>query len=262
MPEVTYNILDYNVTISEKSFQDVIKEIHSKKLDINDVQLSKEQLKTFLSILFVYGMHYDTVDKEKRTSLLKAIAEEKLPLFQIPKKFCLYLLNNLDAPAQVEFTELHGMRHNLSNPLSNERILDFVEMELMDVSESFRKWEYGRFVSKNISEYFFKNIQWDRIQKALVGEPKKAEKYLEVLEKQIDKSGDNLSAHEKLFLQLITQVKLYPEKVNMADYLAISTIFQKKIFNLSLNIDKLEKTLGNAVKESKFKGKDKGGQIL
>ncbi len=169
MSEVVYNILDYNGTISNKSFKDIINELDSKGFAIDNAQLSEEQLKTFLSILYVYGMHYDIVENDKRTSLLKTIAEEKLPLFLIPKKFCLHLLNGLETSGQTEFGLIQNLKHDLSHPLSNERLLDFVEMELMDVSESYRKWEYGRFVIENISEYLFKDIKWDRTVRSIDG---------------------------------------------------------------------------------------------
>lgn len=262
MEEVTYKVLDYTEAISKKSFQDIVKELDSEGVSIDKTTLPEEQLKVFMSILFVYSFHYDAVESEQRPLFLKAVTDEKLPLLQISRKFCLYLFNNLEASAKTEFDLLQKMQYNLSNPFSNERLLDFVEMELMDVSESYRKWEYGCFVTENLSEYFFKNSKWDKAKNSIKSDSKKADEYLQILEKQIDKKSDNLNSHEKLFLQLIAKAKLNPDKTNIADYLAISTIFQKRIFSLSLNKDKLVSVLDNAMKASKFKEKGKGGPRL
>jgi len=262
MSEVVYNILDFTGAISKKPFQDIIKEVDSDGFNTERITLSEEQLKVFISILFVYGYHYDAVDTKQRPLFLKAVTDEKLPLLHISRKFCLHLLNNLDTSAQTEFDLLQKRQHNLSNPFSNERLMDYVEMELMDVSESYRKWEYGHFVVENLSEYFFKNRKWEKTKNSLYGNPQKTGEYLQLLEKQIDKKSDNLDSHETLFLQLITKAKLNSDKTTIADYLAIGTIFQKKIFSLSLNMEKLAGTLDNAIKASKFKGKGKGGQRL
>ena len=247
MAEVTYNILDYTGAISKKPFRDIVKELNSEGISIEKTTLSEEQLKIFMSILFVYSFHYDAFDVKQRPLFFKAVADEKLPLLHIPKNFCLHLLNNLDASAQTEFDLLQKMPYDLSRPFSNDRLLDFVEMELMDVSESYRKWEYGRFVTESLSEYFFKNMKWEQAKKSIKGDSKKTEEQLQMLEKQIDKKSDNLNSYERLFIQLITKAKLNPEKTNISDYLAISTIFKKRIFSLSLNMDKLVDTLDNAI---------------
>lgn len=261
MPEVTYNILNFERPISHKAFIEVIKEFDEKGIDIHNVRLSEEQLKIFMTTLFVYGMYYDAVDNGKRNLFLRAITEEKFPLLTISKKFCLHLLNNLGTLAQSEFDLIQKMEHNLIYPFSNDRILDFVEMDLIDVTESHRKWEYGRFVAENISEHFFKDKLWDKAKKTIERDIPKTKRHLREFEKQIEEK-EHLNLYEKLFLQLLVKAKLYPEKMNMADYLMVSTIFQRKIFDLSLRIDKLVKSLDNVIKTSRYWKKGKGGPRL
>lgn len=262
MPEVTYNILNLEKPISDKGLIEVIKEFDGKEIDVQNTRLSEEQLKIFMTTLFVYGMHYDAVDNGKRTLFLRAATEERFPLLAIPKKFCLHLLNNLEASAQLEFGLIQKMEHNLSFPFSNDRLLDFVEMELMDVTESYRKWEYGRFAVENISEHLFMDKQWDKAKKAIEKDASKIEEYLQEFEKLIGEKGRSLKLHEKLFLQLLVKAELHPESANMADYLMMGTIFQRKIFDLSLRIDKLIKTLDSTIKASKYRQKGKGGPRL
>jgi len=252
MSEITYKKIDFTLPINESSFEQYLHEI-----EINtspNIQLPKEALNQFLSLLNVYALHYDVFEQKDRPTFLKAVIEEKFSLFDIPKKFSQHLLNHLDAPANQELESLQKASYNLIEPLSNVRALDFVESELMDVCESYRKWEYGYFIVKNFSNYFLENISWNRYT---------------LNEKEIDKIGthlDNykkdLSDKEKLLLQLILKAKYTEQKTSMVDYLLIATLFQKQILNLSLKLEQINVILKRIFQEVEGYQKGKGGPKL
>jgi len=254
MSEVVYNTLDYTKPISTLSFIQVLKDLLANKINFKTAQLTLEQFKQFLSIIYVYNIHYNYFEDKVRPDFLNVAKEERFPLFDIPKKFGLHLLNNLNTRAQEELLFLQKMEHNLLKPLSNNQILDFVEEELTDVTESYRKWEYGRFVAENILEYLFKNPIWHNNELN--------EKQIAKIEKHIDRSGSELSAQEKLFLKLTIKAKLNTKHTSMVDYLMISTIFKQKIFSMSLKIDTITNILDASLKAAKNIHRGKGGHNL
>ncbi len=76
-----------------------------------------------------------------------------------------HLLNNLDQGSEAELQQLLQMEHNIEKILSNERLLDFVELELLDPVTTFRKWEYGRFALAYMAYYFFSDVKWYKVEK-------------------------------------------------------------------------------------------------
>ena len=155
MDEVVYDTLNFDGQIGEKTFRDTLDEIVQQETHFSKAKLSGEQFNSLIVILFSYGLHYDELVEEKRRRFLDVLIEEKLPLFQVSQTFARHLLNNLDQGSEAEFQQLLLMEHNIEKILSNERLLDFVELELLDPATTFRKWEYGRFVLAYMAYYFF-----------------------------------------------------------------------------------------------------------
>lgn len=255
MSDITYNKLDYSKPVSNKSFKELLKEeLSSSTNDTQKLRLSNNSLNQFLALLNTYALHYDTFKEKDQKTFLNAVMQEKYPLFDIQKKFSLHLINNLEDTAKNELHSLQKLPHNIIEPLSNERVLDFVEMELMDVCESYRKWEYGYFIAETISEYFDLE-QFSKLVKV-------NEKVLDNVGNAIDKKGNGLDPKEKVLLLLILKAKLNKGKTNMVDYLLIANIFSEKIISLSLKMDKVNTVLKQAFNLMKSNQKKKGGQNL
>ncbi|MDF0717786.1 hypothetical protein PY092_16605 [Muricauda sp. 334s03] len=249
MSETAYNILDFNGPIGKEVFSDMVKELGPKE----SVKLSLEQLGTLISLVFTYGIHYDELTEDKHPLFFKTLMEEKLPLFQVSQTFAGHLLNNLDQGGKAEFQQLLQMEHNIKEILSNERLLDFVEMELLDPTTSFRKWEYGRYVMAYIGQKVFGHIKWDKIF------DKKG--CLQKLEEGLDKQDGKMDSQEKLFLQLMAKGMLMPQKTNMSEFLLMGSYVQENMMRLSVRMKDLSEILGSAIQKeiSKQKGKEGPG---
>jgi hypothetical protein len=254
MDEVVYDLLNFESQIENKRFHDTIKEIVQQETNISKVKLSTDQLNSLIAILFSYGLHYDELVKEKRYRFLNALIEEKLPLFQVSQTFAGHVLNNLSQGAKIEFQQLLQMEHNIQEILANDRLLDFVEMELLDPTTSFRKWEYGRYAMAYLGQKVFGHIKWDKIL------DKKG--CLQKLGEQLDKQNGKMDSQEKQFLQMMSKGMLMPQKTNMAEFLFIGSYVQEHMMKLSASIKDLSKILESAIQKEISRQKGKEGPNL
>lgn len=254
MAEVVYDSLDFAKPIGKKTFKDTLKGFEGEEANIYRIELSGEQLDSLIAVLFSYGLHYDEMIGEKRNRFLNALIEEKLPLFQVSQTFAGHLLNNLDQGAKAELEQLLQMEHNIQEILANERLLDFVEMELLDPTTSYRKWEYGRYVMAYMGQKVFGHIKWDKIM------DKKG--FLQKLDVQLDKKDGKMDSQEKLFLQMMTKGMLVPQKTNMAEFLLVGSYVQENMMRLSARINNLSEILESAVQNELSRQKGKEGPSL
>jgi len=253
MDEVVYDTLNFEGQIGEKTFRDTLNEIIQKETHISKAILSEWQLNSLIAVLYVYGLHYDELVEAKRHRFLNILIEEKLPLFQVSQTFAGHLLNNLGQGARTELQQLSIMEHNIEKILSNKRLLDFVEMELLDPTTSFRKWEYGRYVMAYFGQKAFGHIKWGKIV------DKKG--CLQKLEEALDKQDGKMDSQEKLFLQLMAKGMLMPQKTNMSEFLLIGSYVQENMMRLSARMKDMSEILGSAIQKeiSKQKGKEGPG---
>ncbi len=254
MDEVVYDLLNFESQIENKRFHDTIKEIVQQETNISKVKLSTDQLNSLIAILFSYGLHYDELVEEKRYRFLNALIEEKLPLFQVSQTFAGHLLNNLDQGAKEEFQLLLQMEHNIEEILSNERLLDFVEMGLLDPTTSFRKWEYGRYVMAYVGQTVFGHIKWDNVL------DKKS--CLQKLGEQLDIQDGKMDSQEKLFLQMMAKGMLEPQKINIAEFLLVGSYVQENMMRLSARTTDMSKILGSFIQKEVSRQKGKEGPSL
>jgi len=258
MAQTKYNILDYKASIDATSFKEVLQDIELRNVDTTNCSLSDDELKTLLSLTFVYGMYYDKIDNKERELFLKAVYDEKIPALDLPKRFCLHMLNNLEVESTHEFGNLTELKFDLQNPLKNEAILDFVETDLIDVVESHRKWEFGRFVAMNM----FNKPVLMKLQDEFKTNPQKRDRFQENLDNQLTNIKSQLKPYESTFLKLLLKVKLNPKSASIAEYLMIANIFQEKVFRLSLSTKKYVAILNTTISKTNSKQKGKGEQRL
>jgi hypothetical protein len=166
-------------------------------------------------------------------------------------------LNNIGPEARAELGQLQHMEHDMDNILSNERLLDFVEMELLDPTTSYRKWEYGRFAMVYMAQHFFGDAQWNAIENA-----KDKEVLLQKMAKRLDKQKGKLDPKEIQFLHLMAKGSLLPQKTTMAEFLFMGSHVQGHMMGLSARIRELSKILGNALEREISRQKGKGGPRL
>ncbi|MER3374020.1 MAG: hypothetical protein RIM83_05225 [Allomuricauda sp.] len=254
MAEVVYDRLNFERPIGKKTLEDTLRELGGEEANISKIKLSGEQLDSLIAVLFAYGLHYDELVGEKRRRFLNTLIEEKLPLFQLSQIFSRHLLNNLGHEARQELQELQQLEHNIEDVLSNENLLDFVEMELLDPATSFRKWEYGRFAMAFMGQHVFGHIKWDNI--------KSKEGSLQSIGDRLEERGHKLDSQEKLFLQLMAKGMLLPQKISMPEFLLVGSYVQENMMRLSARIKELSMVLESIIEKEISKQKGKEGPSL
>tara|TARA_R110002167_G_scaffold308208_1_gene512946 strand:+ start:363 stop:1151 length:789 start_codon:yes stop_codon:yes gene_type:complete len=262
MSETLYKVLDFSRPIRRQSFGEVIAELEGLSPAHNTSTLSDGQLKTLIAAVFTYGLHYDEVPKEQRELLLKAILEDKQPLFDLSQTFARHLINNLDGHAKSRLEALQNSEYDLKRPMTNEPLVDFVEIELLDQTTSYRKWEYGRFSLAYLAAHLSIQAVLENVEKTMKEQKPRPEVYLKNFSKELENSGYNLDAHEQLLLHLIVKSKLWPEKTALTDYLLAGSIMQQHLLGLSLRSEKLASTLKNALQNLPTINKRRGGPKL
>ncbi|KKL89309.1 hypothetical protein LCGC14_1915990 [marine sediment metagenome] len=255
-------MLDFSRPISRQSFGEVINELDGLSPSHKKSTLSGGQLKTLVATIFTYGLHYDEVSEEQRKLLLKAILDGKQPLFELSEAFARHLINNLDRHARSQLEALQDIEYDLKRPLSNEPLVDFVEMELLDQTTSYRKWEYGRFSVAYFAAHLSMQVGWENVEQNVQEIKPRPEVYLKSFGKELENSRFGLDAHEKSLLYLIAKAKLWPEKTTMADYLLVGSIAQHHLLGLSLRSEKLAKAIENALERTPTINKRRGGPKL
>lgn len=254
MAEVVYDSLNFERPIGKKTFGETLRELGSEEANIPKIELSGERLDSLIAVLFAYGLHYDELVGEKRRRFLNTLIEEKLPLFQLSQIFSRHLLNNLGHEAGQEHQQLQQLEHNIEDILSNESLLDFVEMELLDPTTSIRKWEYGRFAMAFMGQHVFGHIKWDKIKSK--GDSLKS---IGVL---LEEKGHKLDSQEKRFLQLMAKGMLLPQKINMSEFLHVGSYVQENMMRLSVRIKELSMILEGVIEREISKQKGKEGPSL
>ena len=262
MSETLYKVLDFSRPIGRQSFREVISELDGHSPSHKKTTLSEGQLKTLIAAIFTYGLHYDEVPKEQRELLLKAILEDKQPLFDLSQTFGRHLMNNLGNSSKLQLEALKNIEYDFKRPLSNEPLVDFVEMELLDQTTSYRKWEYGRFSVVYMAAHLSKHVGWESMEKTVKEKKLFPEGYLKSLGKELEKARYGLDAHEQVLLHLVVKAKLWPGKTTMADYLLAGSIVQQHLLGLSLRSEKLAKALVNAMERTPNINKRRGGPKL
>ncbi|RPG31119.1 MAG: hypothetical protein CBB72_012545 [Muricauda sp. TMED12] len=254
MAEVVYDTLNFEGSIDEKTFHGTLRELEAIESNISKIELSGEQLNSLIAVLFVYGLHYDELAEAKRPRFLNTLVEEKLPLFQLSQTFAGHLLNNLGHEARQELHMLQQLEHNIEDVLSNESLLDFVEMELLDPASSFRKWEYGRFAMAYMGQHVFGHIKWNKI--------KNKEDSLQRIGERLDKQQEKMDSQERLFLQLIAKGMLLPQKINMSEFLLVGSYVQENMMRLSVRLKELSIILEGVIEKEISRQKGKEGPSL
>ena len=262
MSETIHTVLDLSRPVGKQSFRETFSGMDFSSPPNTTARLSEAQLRPLMNVLFTYGLHYVEVREEQRPLFMESIKENARGMFDIPLTFCSHLLNNLGEGARSELHKLIGMQHNLKDMLSNEQLMDFVEMELIDPTVSFRKWEYGRYALDYMAKDFLGSVDWKTEQVAIGRNEVKLEEYLDSFDSHLDLFGARLDDNEKSFLLLMTKTKVLEQNSSLMDYMLAGDIVQSNLVGLHLRKEKLATVLKRTIENSRSKGRDKGGPKL
>ncbi len=262
MSETVYTILDLSRPVGRRPFREVLHDKAVPSPSNTSVQLSEAQLGSLVRVLYTYGMHFDEIREDQRPFFMESIKDNTNGMFDIPLTFCGHLLNNLDGIAKEEFGELLKMEHNLNELFSNEALMDFVEMQLIDPTVTYRKWEYGRYAMEHMSKEFLWNMDWQVERSQVEKKNIPMEAYVDSLDRSLDIFGTGLDDHEKTLLLLLSKNKLWEQHSTLVDHMLFGDIVQSNLVGLNLRKEKLAEALDKSIEYQHSKGKDRGGPSL
>lgn len=258
MPKETYKVLDLEQPIDERPFHDFAKDLDVSSGFVGKYNLSNEAFRSFASVIFTYGLHHYEIRETQRERFLQGLIKREMNLYKISEDFAKHLLNNLSVEGKSEFDRLMKSNLDVSNPLSNMELVDFVEMELLDPVTSYRKWEYGQFVLKWFSSRIFQGLQESQ---SLSVNPLFGPEMDTVLKKfmeNIESEESDLESYEKILLQLIFKQKLKPQSSNIAEGLLTASIVQERMLQIVNRFKLLYSVLSKAYTKKPDRGKRRG----
>lgn len=195
-----------------------------------------------LSNLFVYLIHQDNLKIGQKDTFRKVLAEKNLPMLDMAKQFAIHLINNFSDEVVQELSAIQTKGLRFKNILDNEVLVDFVEMELIDPTTTYRKWEFGKFAI----EHFINDINNTELERIKSDNEIGFEEFIELFASNLDNQETKLDDQEKLFLIVALRHKLSENKLNIPTYDIVGSSVQRNLLGMSLRMDILK----NSFRES------------
>jgi len=232
--------------------------MNSESLEIPILEISKDfQVTTkffdSVAIIFVYLLHQNHLPPNQQNTFLNAIEKKDLPMVNMTKKFAYHLLHNMNKDEKLRLSTLQKDKSQVAN-LRNEALVDFIEIDMVDPTVTFRQWEYGKYAIK----YFLNQLDYKNTSKVQNSKGTTDNDLIERFTSQLVLNHKSLDNHEKLFLVQALKAKLKLDGPNMASYDLIGNIVQSNLLGMSLRIDVLKsaylKSLSLAIENRNKKG--------
>lgn len=222
-------------------------------LDLSkDLQAVSESFED-VALIFTYLLHQDNLPEKQQSTFFDAIKRKEFPFVSMTKNFAYHLIGIMNEEEKSRLSILKDTKIKVAS-LENEALVDFIEIEMVDVTTTYRQWEYGKYAI----QYFVNQL--DSID-TLVAKSSKLGNDMELLERFTsdialkDKVMDN---HEMLFLVQAFKAKLNIDEPKMASYNLIGNIVQRNLLGMSLRMDLLksafQKSLSLTIENHNKKG--------
>ena len=195
-----------------------------------------------LSNLFVYLLHESNLEKTQKKTFQKVIEEKNLPMVTMAKQFAFNLIHNFSDEVGQELSAIQNKEIGFENMLDNEELVDFVEMELVDPTTNYRKWEFGKFAVL----HFINEINSAEFEKIEGKDDIVTKEFIESFASNLDSQTTKLDDHEKLFLIVAIRQKLSENNLNIATYDLMGSFVERNLLGMSLRMEVLK----NALRES------------
>ncbi|MBD0851906.1 hypothetical protein [Maribacter arenosus] len=196
----------------------------------------------FISNLFVYLIHESSLEKTQKKTFLKVTEEKNLPMVEMAKQFAFHLINNFSDETRHELSAIQTKEIGFENMLDNDELVDFVEMEMVDPTTTYRKWEFGKFAI----QHFIHEISSAEFEKIKGNNDIATKEFVESFASNLDTQATKLDDHEKLFLIVAIRHKLSENKLNIATYDLMGSFVHRNLLGMSLRMDILK----NSFRES------------
>ena len=138
--------------------------------------------------------------------------------------------------------------------LDSDELVDFVEMEMVDPTTTYRKWEFGKFAI----QHFIHEINSAEFEKIKGDDDISTKEFVESFASNLDTQATKLDDHEKLFLIVALRHKLSKNNLNIATYDLMGSFMQRNLLGMSLRMDILKtsfrESLSLTIKNQNRKG--------
>ncbi|WP_036156496.1 hypothetical protein [Maribacter forsetii] len=232
---MNFERLNYSVPIDSTPFIDLLTKERKDLIGKSKIKLQPKEFKAWIAELYTYGLLDAKKPGVNNLQLYSDIMFNKLELLKYVKVFSHHLLNNLDADKTEDLASLAKLKYNIIKPFSNHELSDFVDEQLLDVTFSYRKCEFGQFILQELGR--------NEIDKSVLDFVDEGFKSSELnFQDQLFKIMDHfnlslkLSETEKVLLSMIVKNKVDPERMTMADFLSMGSFFQSNLIAYSKRI--------------------------
>ena len=221
--------------------------MNKNTIEIIDFSLSRNSKSSTaiidgISNLFVYLIHQSNLEEAQKDTFLKVIEEKNLPMVDMAKQFAFHLINNFSDEVVQELSAIQTKELGFENMLDNDELVDFVEMELVDPTTTYRKWEFGKFAI----QHFINEVKSTEFEKIKGDDDISTKEFVESFASNLDTQATKLDDHEKLFLIVVIRHKLSKNILNIATYDLMGSFMQRNLLGMSLRMDILK----NSFRES------------
>ncbi len=207
-----------------------------------------------ISNLFVYLLHQSNLEESQKKTFLKVIQEKNLPTVTMAKQFAFHLTHNFSDEVGHELSAIQTKEIGFENMLDSDELVDFVEMEMVDPSTTYRKWEFGKFAI----QHFIYEINSAEFEKIKGDDDISTKEFVESFASNLDTQATKLDDHEKLFLIVAIRHKLSKNNLNIATYDLMGSFMQRNLLGMSLRMDILKtsfrESLSLTIKNQNRKG--------
>lgn len=245
-------ILDY-----KKHNQISLKSIFEKYDNSIPIKLNPDELKSILSVSFSINFHFPLVNEESQFKIDNLLLENN-KLFNISRDFGRHVIENLEGSNKTWLNDLLKKSYQLDKVFNNQKILDFIEIALIDYMK-IRNWEFGIYFIKEFSKMIVDRLELDWSSKRINTALENDRDYLTKICKKIQETKSNLETHEILILVFVLQDNTMKNKVSIHFYDLISRIVREKYFELNLKTDLLKNTFSKSLKLNWNNNKGMGG---
>lgn len=232
---MNFERLNYSAPIDSTLFVKMLTNKQRALIDKGKIQLQPKQLKAWITELYTYGLLDAKKPGVNNLQLYSDIMFNKLELLKYVKGFSHHLLNNLDVDSIEDLASLAKLKYYIIKPFSNHELLNFVDEQLLDVTFSYRKWEFGQFILQELERNEIDKSVLDFVDEGFKSSELNFQDQLFKIMDHFNRSL-KLSETEKVLLSMIVKNKVDPERMTMADFLSMGSFFQSNLIAYSKRI--------------------------
>lgn len=133
-------------------------------------------------------------------------------------------------------------------------LTDFVEMELLDAVNTYRKWEYGKYAMG----HFIKSFDRWELPREWETKDMDHKALLESFASNLDRDQEKWDAQTKVFLVQALKYRLEPYLSNIAAYDLVGDLVKQNLVYLSIEMNRLKSAFRESFSQALDRGRRRG----